>query len=259
MTSVFPLIATCWLALRAAALPAESEAYRRHVLADAALLPAERLPQYAGRSFAPVWLHADDAGALGFIGPNYQRLDLKLLSVQPTAGQPGQYTVTGKSRVKTNVAAFQGTFRVLHVRVNRDRPRTVDDEPTVAVKSGIVLAAYELREPAGQPGTGIFRGVLQAKWYEDARGRLYYDNLLNVADSYANNQGVGTWTSYRSGQVKRCNWGDYRIPNSGDLDQGAAEFSPSAKYLAYGWQQYRQAWTEQDPAAKKRELAAWWR
>ncbi|GAB3835716.1 hypothetical protein [Hymenobacter jeollabukensis] len=156
MISVFPLIATCWLALSVAALPSESETYRRRVLADPALLPTELLPQYAGRSFAPVWLPAKDDGALGFIGPNYQRLDLKLLTVKPTAGQPGQYAVTGKSRVKTNVAAFAGTFKLLHVRVNRARPRTLDDEPTIAVKSGIVLAEYELREPASQSGTGVF-------------------------------------------------------------------------------------------------------
>ncbi|GAB3835714.1 hypothetical protein [Hymenobacter jeollabukensis] len=101
--------------------------------------------------------------------------------------------------------------------------------------------------------------MLHAKWYEDARGRLYYDDLLSFADSYANNQGVGTWTSYRSKQVKRCNWGRHRIPNSGDLDQGAGEFSPTDKYLPYGWQQYRQAWTGQDLAAQRRERAAWWK
>lgn len=259
MLSTVALPVICWLALSAAALPTESEAYRRKVLADPALAPAELLPQYAARSFAPIWLHPTAGEPLGFIGPEYKRLRLKLLTVRPVAGQPGQYTVTGKSKVDANVADFQGTLRVLHVRAHKARPHALDFEPTIAVKSGIVLAEYELRERREQAGTGVFRGLLHARWYQDKAGKLYYDDLQNYADSYANNQGVGTWQSYRSGQTKRCNWGSYRIPNSGDLDQGAAEFSPADKYLAQGWQQYRDAWSGTNPAAEKAEKAAWWR
>jgi hypothetical protein len=37
--------------------------------------------------------------------------------------------------------------------------------------------------------------------------------------------------------IKRCNWGDFRIPNSGDLDGGAAGFSPW-KHKENGWQDF---------------------
>jgi hypothetical protein len=241
--------------LSAPALPTESEQYRQRVLADKALKPAELLDQYAARSFAPIWLRSEPATVLGFIGPDYQRLRVKLLTVRPVAGQPGHYTVTGKSKVGATVAPFEGEFTVLHVREKLGPPRTLDNEPTIAVKSGIVLARYELREPPGQPRTGVFRGLLHARWYQDRTGKLYYDDLENFADSYANNQFVGTWQSYRSGAVKRCNWGNHRIPNSQELDQGAGEFSPVDKYLANGWLSYRRAWGAGDRAAQQLEEA----
>ncbi|WP_148807340.1 hypothetical protein [Campylobacter concisus] len=39
-------------------------------------------------------------------------------------------------------------------------------------------------------------------------------------------------------QIKPCAWGHYRIPNSGDLDVGAGEFSPNIKYLNNGWSDF---------------------
>ncbi|MBM0654943.1 hypothetical protein JMN11_14995 [Capnocytophaga genosp. AHN8471] len=47
-------------------------------------------------------------------------------------------------------------------------------------------------------------------------------------------------TQHHSAFVTRkpCNWGLHRIPCSGDLDYGAAEFSPNEKYYPYGWKDY---------------------
>lgn len=247
------------LAAATLTLPAASEQYRRTVLTDGALKPTELRQQYAARSFVPVWLPAEPADVLGFIGTDYQRLRLKLLTVRPDPQQPGRYLVTGKSKVRTNVTSFTGTFRVLHVRENEDPPRTVDEGPTPAVKSGVVLAEYELRETAGQPGAGVFRGVRRSGWYQDRAGKLYYDNLQAYSDAFNNNQCVGTWQSYKTGAIKSCNWGDYRIPESGDFDQGAGEFSPAAKYLANGWESYSRAWLGNDKAAQQQERAAWWK
>ena len=243
----------------AVALPPESEQYRRQLLTGAELKPTELSSEYAARSFAPIWLHSEPATVFGFIGDDYQRLRVKLLTVRPDAQQPGRYLVTGKSKVRNNIVGFEGTFQVLHVREYKERPRTIDDEPTIAVKAGVVLAGYELREPMGQPGTGIFRGILHASWYQDRAGKLYYNDLENFSDGYANNQFVGTWQSYKTGRTKRCNWGNHRIPNSGDLDQGAGDFSPADKYLANGWEPYRRAGDGSDKAAQQQEQAAWWK
>ncbi|QIX60158.1 hypothetical protein HER32_02730 [Hymenobacter sp. BT18] len=234
-----------------ATLPSESEQYRRQVLASSDLKPTELSRQYTARSFAPLWLHSDPDLVFGFIGDGYRRLQVKLLTIRPDAQQPGRYTVTGKAKVGTNITGFQGTFVLLHVRENKARPRAADDMPTKAVKAGIALVEYELREPEGQPTAGVFRGVLCTQWYQDRHGKLYYNDLQNYSDNYENNQFVGTWQSYKTGQVKRCNWGDYRMPNSGDFDQGAGEFSPQEKYWANGWQAFKGGGYQRDKA--------WWK
>ena len=52
--------------------------------------------------------------------------------------------------------------------------------------------------------------------------------------NYINNQFTGTWKPYNSNNERTANWGDYRIPQSGDLDIGASEFSPADKHLKFG-------------------------
>lgn len=47
---------------------------------------------------------------------------------------------------------------------------------------------------------------------------------------------MGTWTEYNSNEMKCSNWGERRIPFSGDLDIGAGEFSPNPKYFDKGWE-----------------------
>jgi len=55
------------------------------------------------------------------------------------------------------------------------------------------------------------------------------------SDEYRNNQYVGTWIDYETKEEKTCNWGEYRIPFSGDLDYGSAQFAPREKYYNKGW------------------------
>ena len=41
---------------------------------------------------------------------------------------------------------------------------------------------------------------------------------------------------YNSNTVKKCNWGDYRVPNINcDFDIGVGEFNVSDKYWNKGW------------------------
>ncbi|RSK24721.1 hypothetical protein [Hymenobacter metallilatus] len=240
-------------------LPAESEQYRRHILTSPDLMPTEQVARYASRSFAGVWLHSEPETTFGFIGSDYQRLRVKLLTIHPDAQKPGRYVVTGKSQVRATVAPFQGSFTVVHVRENKRLPRTLDDVPSDAVKAGIVLAEYELWEPESQATNGVFRGIVYTQWYQDKAGKLWYNDLENFSDGYANNQFVGTWQSYKTGRTKRCNWGNNRVPNSGPLDQGVGEFSPTDAYLQNGWQSYRKAWDQNDKAAQLQERAAWWK
>ncbi|MBD2716247.1 hypothetical protein KBK19_14500 [Microvirga sp. STR05] len=240
-------------------MPMESEQYRRQVLADKALRPVEQLSRYHRYDFSPLWLKTDNENILGFIGNDYQRLRIKLLTARPDPRQPGRYSVTGKSKVKDNLLPFEGTFRLLHVREAAALPEGLDGAAVPAVKTGVMLAEYELKEPAGQQSAGVFRGILSTNWYLDRSGKMQYDDLRQHADAFSNNQCVGTWQSYKTNLTKRCNWGDHRIPAAAGLDQGAGEFSPADKYVANGWQSYRQAWADNDAEARRQEKAEWWK
>jgi len=59
------------------------------------------------------------------------------------------------------------------------------------------------------------------------------------------------------------NWGDYRIPDSGELDLGAGEFSPAEKYWGNGWESYmkvRMGSTETErKKAYAEEYEEWWK
>ena len=87
-----------------------------------------------------------------------------------------------------------------------------------------------------------------------------------VADGFQNNQFQGTWTSYKTAISKKCNWGDYRIPEcnwKNGCDQGAGEFSINEKYSKNGWENYRLAWSYYPDKpevieARKKEKEKWW-
>ncbi len=60
--------------------------------------------------------------------------------------------------------------------------------------------------------------------------------MFSFGDGFKNNQFVGTWKSYKNKVVKKCHWGDYRIPDCGDLDIGVGDISINKKYVRNGWQ-----------------------
>src|SRR5262245_16535570 len=49
--------------------------------------------------FGSLWTETENSMVFGFIGDNYQRLRIKLISVTRQPGKPDTYTVTGKSMV----------------------------------------------------------------------------------------------------------------------------------------------------------------
>jgi hypothetical protein len=76
---------------------------------------------------------------------------------------------------------------------------------------------------------------LKSEFLIDNKGQFRYDAISFSADGFSNNQFIGSWTSYKTDASKKCNWGDYRIPECGDLDIGAGELSISEKYSKNGW------------------------
>lgn len=250
---------TASLLLLTAAAPASDDAarLRAETLADTALAPSERVATYQRYDFGPLWTKTDNTLVYGFIGPDYQRLRLKLLTVRRDPAAPRRYLVTGKSMVQGVVCAFTGELLLRQVREWKVVPRGLDNEPSPARRAGVALLDYELRETPGQPGAGTFQGVARTRWYVDRHDQLRYYDVDNYSDSFRNNEFVGTWTSRRSGTVKRCHWGDYRVPFAPGLDIGAGGFSPADAYVHRDWQDVRAGWDQGGAAAAKQR--PWWR
>ena len=243
-------------------LPSESITYRRTQLAANDLKSTDKLSEYANYNFGPLWLETPNNAVVGFIGPNYQRLRLKILTVQRDKANPTRYYATGKAQVFNHVTTFSGTLVLRQVRELRVLATRIDESVSPAQKEGILFADYELCEQNSQPNSGIFRGVVQTDCYINKQGKLAYDDIRTVGDGFCNNQFVGTWTSFATGKTMRCNWGDYRIPNSGAFDIGAGEFSPNPKYYASGWEYYAAVYSHNEAArtqAEVKEQKIWWK
>lgn len=196
---------------------------------------------------------------IGFIGPTYQRFYLHYTSIRPDAANPYVYRVAGKTRVKNNVCAFAGTITVVKARLykeaNNEYPQFREGELTCQVA---------LAEDRQQPGSGTIRGTLTTYFYVDKQGQPQYNLLEMFADNFSNNECVGTWTSYTSGQPKTCNWGDFFIPKADALRYTDTEFQIEPKYRANGWQTYQTVLIgdARDPGYKKalaEEKRAWWK
>ena len=173
---------------------------------------------------------------LGFIGA-----DKKRLRIDFTVQKQGKrtYTMKGSTMVDKNERTFEGNITIDTLYAFALPSYGVDDEYKGKVKEeGIVIATYELKEDPKQSAMGVFKGKLFVKWYVDNENRFLYDYIDDDYDAYFNNSFLGTWTSYKTGKSKPCNWGLHRIPCAGDLDGGAAEFMPTEKYYEYGWKNY---------------------
>jgi len=232
----------------------------RSILNDEQLSSVDHKALMTTFNFAPLWTSTENSNVFGFIGDNYQRLRIKIISISQDRKLPDTYTVSGKSMVKNVIRTFAGTVKITHVRVYDDPRLGIDDEYKNKIKErGVVVGEYHLSEDKRKKETGIFEGVFATYWYVDRDGHLRYDDINAGADGYLNNQFVGTWTSYKTRVGKIANWGDYRIPLSGDLDIGAGDLSPDDKYLPYGWRSYREAYSNNSKRARLEEDRKWWK
>lgn len=234
-----------------------SEEFRNKQLTDEYIVKTDIKNEFIKYDISSLLTQTRNSSIFGFIGDNYQRIRIKLISVVKNKDNPSQYFVYGKSMVKDNVCEFQGTITITNVfnYKNTDVP---------GVKQGKVIGDYLFYENPKQKHVGQFKGVFNTSWYVDKDGNLKYDDLADVADGFTNNEFVGTWTSYSGTLTKICNWGDHRIPMSGDLDDGTGEFHPSDKYQANGWLTYDQAYSggiskDKEDEARKLEQREWWK
>lgn len=193
---------------------------------------------------------------LGYIGNNFQRLHIRFISVIKNPSYPTEYLVYGKSKVINNICSFQGKLTI-------EKSKLYASNEYPGLNEGYVNGTYEFYEDPDQKGTGIFKGRFITYFYLNEKNVFKYNALMWGADGYENNQFEGTWTNYKSEDSKKCNWGDYRIPDSKNLDCGVGEFSVSDKYVSNGWIGYMIS-NGASPdrmnieGAKKGEKEKWW-
>jgi hypothetical protein len=193
---------------------------------------------------------------LGFIGNDYQRFYIHFTMVKKSKQNPYQYIVVGKTKVKKNICSFKGTITIDTVAFDLNTTFPV----SAKLRRGYAICSCVFSENKSCKNSGVMIGRLGTDWCL-YNGQIYYDNIMGDADGYSNNQFTGKWKSIIGSIVKKCNWGDYRIPDSRGLDIGAGDFSPNDEYLKNGWQSYHE---QNDETAKGKkatalENAKWWR
>jgi len=176
---------------------------------------------------------------IGFIGSDYKRILMKFDSARKN--NDSTYIILGSSQVGNNKCIFNGELIIDKVKEFKNYHFGVDSiytDSAIAFQ-GILIGHFLIKENIQQNSAGKFDGVFTIWFYINSSGLVIYDDINSYSDSYRNNQYVGQWTLYNSNKSKICNWGEYRIPFSGDLDIGSGGFSVNTKYLNNGWQNYK--------------------
>lgn len=194
---------------------------------------------------------------LGFIGNNYQRFYIHIISCTKDRDDSYLYRVSGKTRVGKRILNITGTMKFVGVSMD-----LADDVPPGKTAVDII-SEVELFEERLNNDAGVLNGSMTIKAYVDEKGIINYNAFMLSSDGYSNNQFMGTWKSYQTGREQKCNWGEFRIPESSELDQGAGEFAVNEKYIEKGWQSlyYSHCCGEslRSRDAIKEEEKEWWK
>lgn len=202
------------------------------------LLPNNEIEKFLQYDFSELWLLTDNNLVYGILGDDFQRIQIKLISISKNINNQKEYFVYGKSKVKENVCEFVGKITMVKIQESKREHFGVDDEyKNSGIKTqGLLCAKYEFFENKLQSHSGFFSGDLETKWFLDKDNKIQYDNINIHSDGYFNNSFVGTWKMYNSKLENICHWGDYRVPSVDcSFDIGAAEFSVAEKYHKKGW------------------------
>ena len=184
------------------------------------------------KTFEPCWFEP-----IGYRGSNFQRFYIHYDSVRFKGN--GVYDVYGRTRYRDTIRLFSGTITLDAMRLYKEEYLPATGE------FGSLYGHYQFDEDEFSGG-GVLTGKMKID-FAKINGRFYYDAvMLACADGYDNRQYEGVWTSKDLKRLEKCNWGDFRIPDSQGLYIGAGEFGPVDEYLDRGWQVYSYGWAEND-------------
>ena len=187
---------------------------------------------FTEKNLEPRWFES-----IGFRGSDCQRFYIHYDSVYHKGN--GVYRVYGRTRYRDTIRLFTGMLMLDSLWLN-------EEEYLPKYAEFGRLYGYYMYEEDEFSGGGVLSGKMRID-FAKVNGRFYYDAvMLGCADGYENSQYEGTWTSKDLSRNEKCNWGDFRIPDSQYLDAGAGEFSPDEKCLDRGWRIYTYIFEEND-------------
>jgi hypothetical protein len=82
------------------------------------LLPTNKINEFLKYDFSELWLKTNNNLVYGILGDEYQRILIKLLTIEKNINNPNEYFVYGKSSVKENVCEFVGKCTILKSKRN---------------------------------------------------------------------------------------------------------------------------------------------
>lgn len=183
----------------------------------------------------------------GILGQNYSRIQI---FIDPEVEQTDSLTfrVKGKSKVQNNICDFTGEINIENIY--RIWPQIHESD---TASYCVLIANYRFDEDKAQPGSGVFQGIYGTYCHIDKTDkRVCLSTDSAEADGYNNRNYVGTWESCQTGAVKKCIWGEYRLPYTFDFDIGDGEMRVNPKYDSPEWR----VW--QDESFCKIKESRWW-
>ena len=156
--------------------------------------------------------------------------------------------------VKNNICDFYGDIKIIK---GFEFIITEEGWP----HSGIIFAEYNFKEDNTQSHSGMFSGIVESSFYiDDTTNTIRLDESWDIADGYCNNTFVGIWQSYENGKIKKCIWGDYRLPFTFDFDIGDGEMEVNSKYVKNGWESFnsREEYKYNEETQSNELKNKWW-
>lgn len=167
----------------------------------------------------------------GVIGAKHQRIRIYFDSIIKSDDDEFTYIVFGRTKVKENVCDFKGV--IVFYYANKDASFKKENE--INEIDGTLKANYIFRENPNQKHTGLFKGKLISYWtIKDGNVILGTGEYTSIDYGFAFE---GSWQGYKSENITKCCWSNYRIPCTPDdfnVSDGP-DVIPNIKYKDAGW------------------------
>ena len=169
----------------------------------------------------------------GILGDKYTRIEL---FIHPEVERIDSLTfkVKGKSKVGKNICDFTGEIQIEHIYNIWERAND-PDSPNYYV----MVCNYLFTEDKAQYGTGFFKGTYGAYCYIDEANKKVCLDIDAGGGELNNRNYVGIWQNYKTKALKRCIWGEYRLPYTFDFDIGDEDMRVNPKYNSPEWEEWQ--------------------